>query len=319
MRQLTKFILLGVLPLFSCSLLTRALGADACETEGEIVCEGAVQKTCTGGVFELVDCAVNNQICDAAGGGCIDDNLCGNGAIDAAEECDGADFGAATCDSETAGALPDGTLTCEADCTISTGNCVNNNLCGNDNIDAGEDCDNGDLGGANCDDATNGALPLGTLACDDAACQFDTSGCFAPVCGDDQIDAPEECDNNNLDGENCNTITGGAFPQGTLACDGLCQFDTTLCGLCGDGIAQANETCDDDCGGNGCNGSDNGDGCSSQCQLEVQGNCNNDNNQAGGEFCDGTDLNNLDCTSFGFASGTLNCTACNFDTTACVR
>lgn len=49
---------------------------------------------------------------------------CGNGRIDAGEECDGPMLGGATCASVTMGAKPAGVLTCTKGCTISTTGCV---------------------------------------------------------------------------------------------------------------------------------------------------------------------------------------------------
>lgn len=48
--------------------------------------------------------------------------------------------------------------------------------------------------------------------------------------------------------------------------------------------------------------------------------CGNDAIDAAGEQCDGSDLGGASCTSLGFTSGTLGCTAgCSFDTGACVQ
>ncbi len=49
-------------------------------------------------------------------------------------------------------------------------------LCGNGSIDAGEECDIGNVGGATCISATAGSKPLGTLSCA-AGCVLDTSAC----------------------------------------------------------------------------------------------------------------------------------------------
>jgi hypothetical protein len=49
--------------------------------------------------------------------------------------------------------------------------------CGDGVLDPNEDCDLGTLGGADCDSATSGAQPVGTLGCS-ANCTFDTSGCM---------------------------------------------------------------------------------------------------------------------------------------------
>lgn len=48
--------------------------------------------------------------------------------------------------------------------------------CGNGVIDAGEDCDGSDLGGATCASATMNAFPSGFLSCT-ASCTFDLSLC----------------------------------------------------------------------------------------------------------------------------------------------
>jgi lysyl endopeptidase len=50
--------------------------------------------------------------------------------------------------------------------------------CGNGTIEAGEDCDGGDLGGQTCESL---GYASGALACS-SSCQFDTSGCVA-ACG----------------------------------------------------------------------------------------------------------------------------------------
>ncbi len=49
--------------------------------------------------------------------------------------------------------------------------------CGNGTIEAGEDCDFGDLAGETCTSQL-GPEALGTLACAPGACTFDTSGCL---------------------------------------------------------------------------------------------------------------------------------------------
>ncbi|MFC1687552.1 hypothetical protein ACFL0L_03160 [Patescibacteria group bacterium] len=62
----------------------------------------------------------------------------------------------------------------------------------------------------------------------------DIGGTCAPVCGDGEIEAGEECDGANLNGQSC--VTQG-FAGGTLACDSTsCVFDTSLCTpVCTDG------------------------------------------------------------------------------------
>ena len=47
--------------------------------------------------------------------------------------------------------------------------------------------------------------------------------------------------------------------------------------------------------------------------------CGNNAIDAAGEQCDGSDLGGETCTSLGFSSGTLGCSACQFDTSGCAQ
>lgn len=89
--------------------------------------------------------------------------------------------------------------------------------------------------------------------------------------------------------------------------------------LCGNGIVDDGETCDD---GN----SGSGDGCSEECQVEPGWDCTStgcapvcgDGAVVGDEECDGADLRGLACLDFGGNSGALSCTeTCNVDASAC--
>ena len=57
---------------------------------------------------------------------------CGNGKLDAGEQCDTADFGNKTCPSSK------GFLSCTSDCKLDESTC---DPCGNRRLDAGEECD----------------------------------------------------------------------------------------------------------------------------------------------------------------------------------
>jgi hypothetical protein len=66
-----------------------------------------------------------------AGTGGSSSGTCGNGKIDAAVEfCDGNDFGGKTCASVTGSPSATGSLTCTAQCTISTASCDLGAACG---------------------------------------------------------------------------------------------------------------------------------------------------------------------------------------------
>lgn len=94
---------------------------------------------------------------------------CGNGVVDAGEECDGTDLAGLDC-TALGGGFAGGTLACADDCTLDASGCT---TCGNGAIDAGEACDGASLGGLGCGDL---GFSGGTLGCD-GACTYDTTAC----------------------------------------------------------------------------------------------------------------------------------------------
>ncbi|MDA3864587.1 MAG: hypothetical protein PF689_12040 [Deltaproteobacteria bacterium] len=112
---------------------------------------------------------------------CSDDTqeLCGNGAIDHNEQCDGDNLNQDSCESL---GYTRGSLSCKSNCTFDYSGCEDfQPNCGNDVVDAGEQCDGGDLQGITCFSfGFNG----GYLNCNDN-CKFDTSSCLG--------NCPETC------------------------------------------------------------------------------------------------------------------------------
>ncbi len=49
------------------------------------------------------------------------------------------------------------------------------------------------------------------------------------TCGNGRLDAGEQCDGTNLNGQTCETVTMGARPGGTLSCSKQCTFNTKKC------------------------------------------------------------------------------------------
>ena len=124
--------------------------------------------------------------------------------------------------------------------------------CGDGNLDAEEECDDGNIAsGDGCsalcvvefcgdglvNDVTETCEPPSTATCE-ADCTVRT-----PLCGDGFVTFPETCE-----------------PPGTATCNDNCAARVQVCG---DGFLTPPETCED---GNNISG----DGCSSTCQVEGQ-------------------------------------------------
>ncbi len=113
-------------------------------------------------------------------------------------------------------------------------------ICGDGNLDDGEECDDGNLdNGDGCSDV--------------CLVESEPEPTPEPVCGDGNLDDDEQCDDGNLDNGD--------------GCDELCMIEPYDAPdpepVCGDGNLDDGEECDD---GN----LDNGDGCSDLCEAEMK-------------------------------------------------
>ncbi len=179
---------------------------------------------------------------------CTSPAVCGNNIKEGPENCDGSDFGGATCAS-IKGVGWTGSLTCTSCTTIGTGSCspppptcgdstCNGSetcatcpgdcgvCCGNGTIDSGEDCDGSTLGGATCNSVL-GSGYTGTLSCK-VDCTFNSSACIPPeTCGNGMLDTGEQCDGSNLGSKTCTSEMGAGW-SGTLSCNS-CMVVTSAC------------------------------------------------------------------------------------------
>lgn len=177
---------------------------------------------------------------------------CGDGVLDATEECD---------DSNVVGG--DG---CNVQCKLE--------VCGNGILDAGESCDDGNT--SNGDGCTHdchiqppcgdGVVDAGEQ-CDDENVD-EQDGCDSECrleCGNGVLDAGEECDSST----DCDSSCHFACGNGILDAGEQCDDKNTYCGdgcdhacrlECGNGVVTCGESCDD---GNFVDG----DGCESDCTL----------------------------------------------------
>ncbi|MFH1326720.1 MAG: hypothetical protein ABIH59_01170 [archaeon] len=122
--------------------------------------------------------------------------ICGDGIIDSGELCDGDNWGSIIgCENFE---FDSGDLSCVF-CVFDTTNCFDQSggedpVCGNANIDAGEQCDGNNWGAVSgCE---NFEFDSGDLSC--VSCFFDTTDCFdveEPECiRDSDCEDDEECD-----------------------------------------------------------------------------------------------------------------------------
>ena len=191
---------------------------------GNLVCT----ETCT---IDTSKCEMSHQI-----------PKCSNGIREGQEECDGKDFGDASCESLGKGT---GNLKCTNTCTIDTTECVSVPPagCGDGAKSDQEECDGQDFGDATCESLGEGT---GNLRCTET-CTIDTTECVAvpPAgCGDGAKNGEEECDDKDFGGATCETLGLGV---GTLKCTETCAIDKSDCKKpveCGDGVREGKEECD---------------------------------------------------------------------------
>ncbi len=165
---------------------------------------------------------------------------CGNGVMEAGEECDGSDVPVWKDIDGCEGVLgfeARGHLSCFDDCTLDVSTC---RWCGDGLLDRDdESCEGEDLGGMTCSDVLNEPA-TGTLACTDG-CSFDTKGC-EPTCGNGVLDDDEVCDGENFGETTCADY--GAV-GGDLGCSSSCSSITPWnCEFCGNGVLDGDEVCD---------------------------------------------------------------------------
>jgi cysteine-rich repeat protein len=212
-------------------------------------CEcGVTDPDCASG-DRIVSGCTNNQVCSAAGT-CTD---CGDGQLDAGEQCDVAQGAMAECG--PLGYEP-GQVPCTETCTWAYDRCEPLATCGNGMLDANELCDGTHVkAGLDCTDYGKAS---GSLACG-TACQIVTSGCY--TCGDGSISGPETCDDHGASGGD------GCSATCMVETGWQCAGQPSLCTpVCGDGIRVGGEACDD---GN----TNSNDGCSASCKVEQDCTC----------------------------------------------
>ena len=199
------------------------------------------------------DGTVGPDACDPSACGDGSGGYCGDGVLQAGEQCDDGN------------SMPgDG---CSGTCTIEPGwacpvpgkPCVQIWVCGNGHIDPGEQCDDGNtMSGDGCSSTCQ--VEPGYVCPNHNGVGGACVKLPAPVCGDGMLEGTEQCDDGNTtSGDGCSSTCqlepGFTCPTPGAPCKRI-EF-------CGDSILELDigEQCDD---GNMVSG----DGCSATCQLE---------------------------------------------------
>ena len=273
-----------------------------------------------------------NSACRLTVGTCVEKNAypsvnCGNGVLDAGEECDGSLFANAEANCVTyLGEGATGTLSC-LNCKVTTTGCVASDKCGNGKIDENEKCDGKDFGGNTCDSLIDGSVgDLGCIACT----TIDTTGCQVPnLCNNGEINDNEECDGADIGAATCEDRKGEGA-TGVVTCTSSCMLDYSQCkaATCGNNQKDENEDCDgEDFGEETCSSIiHNTEGtlsCDENCNIVTTActpinPCGNGQIDEG-EECDGEDFGEETCHTQDSMSigGTLLCSDCRILLTNC--
>eukprot|EP00163_Fabomonas_tropica_P026348 TRINITY_DN4804_c0_g1_i3.p1 TRINITY_DN4804_c0_g1~~TRINITY_DN4804_c0_g1_i3.p1 ORF type:complete len:2031 (+),score=541.93 TRINITY_DN4804_c0_g1_i3:650-6094(+) len=223
-------------------------------TAGPTLCgDGTIQtgETCDDGNRNSGDgcsstCAIENGFtCNGTPSVCFN---CGNGRIETPEVCDdGNNNNGDGCDSACA---KENGWTCNGDPSVCQ-------LCGNGKIEGTEKCDDSNLNGG--DGCSSSCTIEGGFTCNGqpSVCQN---------CGNGKREGTESCDDGNTsNNDGCSSVC--AVESGFT-----CALGTPdVCEKCGNGIIEGTEKCDDNDLNEIPNVLQDGDGCSSTCQIEGGG------------------------------------------------
>lgn len=252
-----------------CSGITASVCGNGVSELGEFCDDGGASERCDADCTDVVcgDLNVN----EAAGERCDDGRnngrplacaidcqgitpaFCGNGAVEIGEECDARGF-SVLCDGDcTLAVCGDGVVNDIAGERCDDGNTSDNDACRNDC--QGAVCGDGIVwaGVETCDDGPNNGLP--------GACALDCAGTTPASCGNGVLEAGERCDDAGAsltcDPDCTEAVCGDSFVNaaaGEVCDDGprngepfACNADcsATTAAVCGNGITEAGERCDD--------------------------------------------------------------------------
>ena len=252
--------------------------------ESDVDCGGGVCDACELGARCSNDQDCASMVCDTVGDmRCEAPDTCGNGRIDGSDVCD--DGNMVTGDGCSALCLKENGEMCTMSNECQSGvcdlldsmQCEPNLACGNGVPDAGEACEDGNTTpGDGCDAfclKENGIDCTADAQCQSGVCNLIGSNQCEPanVCGNGKRDAGEICDDGNvIDNDGCDAsckLSLGEACTASAQCDsGACdRLESNTCepaNVCGNGVIDAGEGCED-------GATVAGDGCGPTCLLET--------------------------------------------------
>jgi cysteine-rich repeat protein len=143
--------------------------------------ENLNEQSCTGFGFDTGILRCDPESCTFDIAGCETVPICGNHRIDSGEDCEGEDLGGQSCADFD---FDEGQLQCDpSECSFDFSDCVITQICGDNIVEAPEECDDGDnTNGDGCDNnctvtaCQNGLFTIGELCYDDAEVSLASSG-----------------------------------------------------------------------------------------------------------------------------------------------
>ena len=230
-----------------------ATGQSPTDGDGGLAAQGGAGGDDAGGASGTTDAAPDAALLEVA-----PPSVCGNGIIEIGEECDDGNTISGDGCSSTCFIEPHYT------CPVAAKPCVHDVICGDGRIEGSEQCDDGNTkSGDGC--SSTCMLECGWECPPGAACR-------AAKCGDGVAAGAEQCDDGNtISGDGCSATCTleskpASQPEGWICtspkvangCVGPTTCTTTMCG---NGIKEGSEQCDD-------SNTVSGDGCSPFCRLE---------------------------------------------------
>lgn len=185
---------------------------------------------------------------------------CGDGVVDRGEACDDGNNASGDGCSSICGV--ERGYTCEGEpssCREGGGEPDPSATCGNGMIETGEACDDGNvLTGDGCGIQCQVEEGWDCIGSPSSCAPVSTT---EPVCGDGVVEGDEACDDGNVaSGDGCDALCAVEPDYECVGSPSVCTPVSTTDPVCGDGLVEGAEACDD---GN----TVDGDGCTSACAI----------------------------------------------------